>query len=265
MPWIDRKTKEPIHPEIIEDISSMAMLKLNNQEKINCYYYGCIATYEWMGDFIAHELSLHWNSTMICPIGCGTSFDDFLQVRDHFDKIHGRLVARKQRGSEVTDAKSMNAFLTTHVFEMSDFARTVKVKMETDPNAVFFIDIETSIPFTGGRAEPIEISVVDGNGTVIVDTIIDYGLTVAEMFEQYSTPNVFDRRFYTLVKVLGHPSNNRIKGLKPTEIVQALQKAGINESLILIDWSMCRFDWFGLRRIMEIAGDVSCLPTKSNC
>jgi hypothetical protein len=43
------------------------------------------------------------------------------------------------------------------------------MKMETEPTAVFFIDVETSIPFTGDRAEPIEISVVDGNGTVIVD------------------------------------------------------------------------------------------------
>jgi hypothetical protein len=76
---------------------------------------------------------------------------------------------------------------------------------------------------------------VDGNGTVIVGTIIDYGLTVAEMFEQYSTPKIFDRRSYTLVKVLDHPSNNRITGLKPTEIVQALQKADTNESSILID------------------------------
>jgi hypothetical protein len=118
----------------------------------------------------------------------------------------------------------MEAFLTSHVFEMGDFARTVKVKMDTDPNTVFFfIDIETSIPFRGGRAEPIEISVVDGNGIVIVDTIIDYGLTVAEMFAQYSTPKVFDCGFYMLIKILGHLSNRRVTGLTPTEIVLALQ------------------------------------------
>jgi hypothetical protein len=120
-------------------------------------------------------------------------------------------------------------------------------------------------PLSAEAAEPIEISVMDSNGTVIVDTIIDYGLTVAEMFAQYSTPKVFDRRFYTLVKILGHPSNKRITGLTPTGIVLALRQAGMNEDSMLIDWSMCWFDWYGLRRIMEIAGDVLCLPTKSNC
>jgi hypothetical protein len=39
----------------------------------------------------------------------------------------------------------------------------------------------------------------------------------------------------------------------------------MNEGSILLDWSMCGFEWYRLRRIMEIAGDVLCLPTKSNC
>jgi hypothetical protein len=48
----------------------------------------------------------------------------------------------------------MKAFLTSHVFEMRDFTRTIKVKMDTDLNTVFFIGIKTPIPFRGGRAKP---------------------------------------------------------------------------------------------------------------
>ena len=93
----------------------------------------------------------------------------FKKSQEHFDKVHSTWVTQQKRGSEITDAKTMKAFLAGHVFDMSDFARTVKEKIDTDPKAVFFIDTETSIPFKGGRAEPIEISVVDGNGRVIVD------------------------------------------------------------------------------------------------
>jgi hypothetical protein len=78
MPWIHKKTQEPIHPDLITDISSMVMVMFGNQEQFKCYYGGCVATHESMGDLIAHELSLHCNFTMVCPIGCGTSFDNFL-------------------------------------------------------------------------------------------------------------------------------------------------------------------------------------------
>jgi hypothetical protein len=114
MPWIHKKTQEPVHPDFITCISSTVMLLFDNQEQFKCYYGGCVATYESMGDLIAHELSLHCNFAMVCPIGCGTSFDDFLQVRDHFDKVNSKLVAQQKRGSEVTDAKSMKVFLTRH-------------------------------------------------------------------------------------------------------------------------------------------------------
>ncbi|KAF4626117.1 hypothetical protein G7Y89_g12046 [Cudoniella acicularis] len=147
IPWI-HKTQEPVHPELIGDISSMVMLMFDNQEQFKCYYvYTRISPWSARSD-VAPALTIFYKSEII------------------------------------------------------------------------------SIKF-------------------IVDTIIDYGLTVAELFAQYSTPKVFDRRFYTLVKMLDHPSNKRILRLKvtPTEIVQALRQVGMNEDSILIDWSMCRFDW----------------------
>jgi len=48
---------------------------------------------------------------------------------------------------------------------------------------------------------------------VIADIIIDYDLIVAEMYEKYSTLKVFDRRFYTLVKVLGHQATIELQAL----------------------------------------------------
>jgi hypothetical protein len=77
MPWIYKKTQEPVHPDLIAGISSMVKLMFDNQAQFKCYYGGCAATYEWMGDLVAHELTLYWNFTMACPIGCVSNFDDY--------------------------------------------------------------------------------------------------------------------------------------------------------------------------------------------
>jgi hypothetical protein len=172
---------------------------------------------------------------MACPIGCGATFDDLQHFRDHLDNSHSKLLAKQGRGSEVTDAKSTKVFLVSHVFDTTSFGRIVGATLNTAPESVCFMHSETSIPSENGQAEPIEISVVDGDGSIIVDTIIDHGLTVEEMFAKYSIPGVRDRRHFTLMKVVGSPHSERIPGLTPNEIVQILRQAGVNKNSILIE------------------------------
>ena len=177
--------------------------------------------------------------------------------------IHGSSIGRNQHGSGVTESKSMDAYLVFHSVRVSDSARPIKHEIDTDPKVVFVIDVETSIPLTVARDEPIETSVLDGNSTVKSDIIIAYGLSSAEIFVQNPMREVSDRRFYALMKALSHPSNDRIAGLRAIGIVKAVREAGVTESSVNTDYSMCRLDWNGLRQILETAGDMSCVSTKS--
>ena len=98
LPWVDRKTQE--HPSrnyrrnIFHDNAKARKFQ------VLLWWMHCHVRMD--GEFIADESSLQWNFTMICPIGCGSSLNDFLQVRGHFENAHGTFVGQKQRGSEVT-------------------------------------------------------------------------------------------------------------------------------------------------------------------
>lgn len=61
---------------------------------------------------------------------------------------------------------------------MSETARRVKEALNASPNTVFFIDVETTVSFMGQCAKAIEISVIDSNNNVIINTIVDHGLTI---------------------------------------------------------------------------------------
>jgi hypothetical protein len=71
-----------------------------------------------------------------------------------------------------TRCMNYSTHVSSHVFKMSKPVRQVN-----DADAVFFIHVETTVLFAGQSAEAIEISIIDGNSNVIIDTIIDYGLT----------------------------------------------------------------------------------------
>lgn len=60
--WFHREANEPVHPEDIEDMSSIAKESFRKKENFECYHNERVVLYAWIGDFIAYVLSSHWNS-----------------------------------------------------------------------------------------------------------------------------------------------------------------------------------------------------------
>jgi hypothetical protein len=193
---------------------------------------------------------------MACPIGCRATFASLEIIQDHLEVAHTRAFPLMQISS-LTDFDAMHEFLESHMFTVSETARRVNDVLNTNPDTVFFIDVETTVSFMGQSAEAIEISVIDGNNNVIIDTIVDYGLTVDQMFNMYAAPpnNEF-----------GPPNEKRVSGRQPEEIIQILKAAGMNEHSFLVDWSMSSYDWHALKRLIISAGnsDTAVLPLYSN-
>jgi hypothetical protein len=102
---------------------------------------------------------------------------------------------------------------------MSETARRVNDALNASPNTVFFIDVETTVSFMRQSAEAIEISVIDSNNNVIINTIVDYCLTIDQMFNMYAAPPNNDFRYRTLVKVLGPPSEKSVSGRRPEQTI----------------------------------------------
>jgi hypothetical protein len=136
------------------------------------------------------------------------------------------------------------------MFTMSETARRVNDALNASPNTVFFIDVETTASFMGQSAEAIEISVIDGNNNVIINTIVDYGLTIDQMFNIYAAPPNNGFRYRTLAKVLGPPREKSISGRRPEQIIQILKAAGMNKRSFLAHWSMSSHDWHALKRLI---------------
>jgi hypothetical protein len=66
----------------------------------------------------------------------------------------------------------MHEFLGSHTFTLSERLGESTMRSMLAPT------LETIVPFMGQSAEAIEIIVIDGNNNVIIDTIVDYGLTI---------------------------------------------------------------------------------------
>jgi hypothetical protein len=264
MLWLNHNTGEPVHPNVIKYIASDTLCQ-SILGQFLCTIQLCGKAYTSVRNIVIHQLTTHFNFVMACPIGCQATFATLQTVQDHLEEAHTRSFPLI-RDSSLTDVNAMHEFLDSHTFTMSETARRVKEALNASPNTVFFIDVETTVSFMGQCAEAIEISVIDGNNNVIINTIVDYGLTIDQMFNLYATPPNNDFCYRTLAKVLGPPSEKSVSGRRPEQIIQILKAAGMNKHSFLVDWSMSSYDWHALKRLINRAGDsdTACLPLYSN-
>ena len=255
MPWLNKSTGESIHPKVIKSVSSDA-LRQSVFGKFICNIQLCGEVYTSMLNIVVHQLTAHFDFVMACPIGCRATFASLETVR----------LFLLIRDSSLVDVDAIHKFLNSHTFTMSETARRVNKALSASPNTVFFIDVETTVSFMGQSAEAIEISVIDGNNNVIIDTIVDYGLTIDQMFNTYATPPNNDFRYRTLAKLLGPISGKSVSGRRPEQIIQILKAAGMNQHSFLVDWSMSSYDWHALKILIIRAGDsdTAVLPLYSN-
>ena len=267
MPWVEQSTGAAVHPDFIKRIA-LDTLRRSVLGQFYCTIQPCNDVYTSVRKLAIHLLTTHFNYAMACPIGCGVTFITLQTIYDHLKEVHMQSYSLLQATS-IIDVNEMNEFLNSHTFIMSETARRVYEALQTNPSTVFFIDVETTVQLRGQAPEAIEISVIDGNNNIIVNTLVDYGLTIDQMFHQYSTPPDIDFRYRALAKVLGPPSENHVSGYRPEEIIEILKVAGMNKDSFLVDWSMSSFDWHALKRLIDRAGksgsdDTTCLPLYKN-
>ena len=180
MPWLNKNTGESVHPKFIKSVSSDA-LRRSILGNFLCTIQLCGEAYTSVRNIVVHQLTTHFNFVMACPIGCRATFALLETVQDHLEEVHTRAFPLIW-DSSLTDVDAMHEFLDSHTFTMSETARRVNDALNASPNTVFFIDVETTVSFMRQSAIAIEISVIDGNNNVIIDTIVDYGLTIDQMF-----------------------------------------------------------------------------------
>jgi hypothetical protein len=101
----------------------------------------------------------------------------------------------------------------------------------------------------------LEASVIDGTGRVILDTLIDYGYTIAHFLAKYAPDPTNRPCSLAIIKVYGPKRNEKINSLTPAQVVERLKARGIGPESIFVEWSSGRFDWNTIRRLIEKTGD----------
>jgi hypothetical protein len=181
----------------------------------------------------------------------------------HFRPRNG---LREGPGNEVVDARSMAKFLETAKLELDQVGKAVRDRLVSNPKSVYYCDTEFAVSRPSLPWKCLEISIVDGEGNVVVDTKVDYGLTVAEFYNKY-VPDSHDYwRYSSVVKVYGRPSNARVPGMTPEQIVDTLRTHGMNQDSMWVEWSQSRCDHNMLKQILGFTNnkDTSIIPREGN-
>ena len=164
---------------------------------------------------------------------------------------------RKGFGSGITTREEFMKLLNSKSTSFPDAElrelKQLQSRMESG-KGVFYVDTE----FVGSHA--MEITVVDGNGKVVVNTAVDYGLTVGELY----VPNMNFMELRTLNRVFGSPSVQRTSGTSPKLIASELKKAEFGKDSLLVEWSSNRCDWTHLKTLLESVGEGDMMPPISN-
>ncbi|KAI1611302.1 hypothetical protein EDD36DRAFT_441121 [Exophiala viscosa] len=172
-------------------------------------------------------------------------------------------------GSLIDDPTSLKRVLEDIALELSPKAQKYAKRKELNPEDIFFIDFETVRRSARGLPLcPIEITVRDGNGNVIVDCLInEEGVTNAE-YEAYLKRSGFtdaDIRGARRIRGLPHDKPPR-KAMTSKQIVQILINKGLNPESLWIEYSISGFDWRCMEVLIKNAGMPveSILPTSEN-
>lgn len=115
---------------------------------------------------------------------------------------------------------------------------------------LFFIDTE----FIDSTI--IEVCILDALGKVVLDTPIDFGCTVRELWERFN--GKFGLR--KLAVTHGHPSEKPTQGMTIEAIHSVLMEAGFNQNSVLVEWSSSKCDYHQLFRAFEHAGLSDAMP-----
>lgn len=86
-----------------------------------------------------------------------------------------------------------------------------------------------------------EISVIDAAGTVILDTKVNHGMSINDIYRR-SESAAIPRFFCTIRKAYGPPTTGQTLGLTAKENSALLAEKGLNQDLVLVEWSTSRCD-----------------------
>lgn len=222
------------------------------------------ATFDWANYLAIHMLTTHCNAIIQCIMECGETFTDMNTFRCHCSREHPHLKVMSKRGMEIKCSNTMASFLQTHNIKLSDQAMVVKSALAKSPEKVFFVDVETTWRGQGAELLVLEVSVINGTGQVILNTLVDYGYTVTDFLAKYAPVGTNYPSSAAIIKVYGPERNEKINGLTPNQVVERLKTSGMCPDSILVEWSSGRFDWHAIRRLMEKTGDTTCMPLLKN-
>ena len=119
----------------------------------------------------------------------------------------------------------------------------------------YYVDIEFTHKF------PCEICVMNSKKVVLVNTTINYGCTIAEL---YDTDGFSWMDIASLSKIYGPPTNEITPGLTPTEIMAVLKDHGMTQQSLLVEWSSNKCDYNWVLWLAKQAGQVDIVPRFEN-
>lgn len=137
--------------------------------------------------------------------------------------------------------------LTLGLDDMKEFQNLSRVE------EVFYVDVE----FVGDTV--LEICVLNSKGEVILNTYVDHGYTVAEL---YATQD-HSACLFKLIGIYGPPSDKRTPGMTPQEVANVLLANGFNRKSHVVEWSLNYCDLRHLQAMFEKLGLSDMIPTSS--
>ncbi|KAI1826966.1 hypothetical protein F4861DRAFT_536443 [Xylaria intraflava] len=127
-------------------------------------------------------------------------------------------------------------------------------RMPGAEHTIFFIDTESFYDYQQKCFLISEIAVRSSSNELLLDTLIDHGLTYGELRRR-----VRSDLFGKLLRMYGfHGADSRTHGMTPTQATQALVRIGMNPSAIVIEWSLHGFDLNALRQTFDPVIFPSC-------
>lgn len=212
------------------------------------------------------DYCIHVLSQMSRPLAAIPNPEMFGYIRTGLKKVTRE---RTGAGSTVDDHESFKSLMSTSQPPLPVKAARVKHALVSNPEHVFFVDFETSLPFGGIPSVPLEVTVRNGKGRIIISCKINEQGVKNVDFEtclgfSSSTPS----HIISHVRKFRGPRGNTtpVNARSAREIIDHLKAQGMSANAFWIEYSANSFDRRAMEMLAKQAGidPASFLPVADN-
>ncbi|MCJ1363980.1 hypothetical protein MMC16_003089 [Acarospora aff. strigata] len=140
--------------------------------------------------------------------------------------------------------------------------RLFKERLDNHPESVFYMDTEGM--FQNEHGILFEIALLDHKGNPLVDTVVDHGLSVADLY-RWTRRNVKqkDIGLRSVAKIYGAGTEEQTPGMTYEDIAdEILGNVNLTQDCQILEWSTNRCDWKSLQRLVTAVDPSTTIRTR---